>query len=90
MARYTAQYHVACQIQKKVLAKMGLRFQEANRVPKSATEDCDLNPKDLAALINSWNTLEERKRILRMKPKPRDIEVKPAQKKGFNRASFEE
>lgn len=87
--RYTPQYHVACQIQKKILAKMGIRFQEANRVPKSAGIDCDLSPRDLATLTASWNTIEERKRILRMKPKPKDVEVKEKEKRP-TRAVFTE
>ena len=76
MARYTPQYHVACQIQKKILAKMGLSLQKANRVPQASDADCDLSPRDLATLTSSWTLLEERKRIIRMKPKPRDAEVK--------------
>jgi hypothetical protein len=90
MSRFTPQYHVACQIQKKILAKMGIRFAQANRVPKSAGPDCDLSPKDLAVLAGSWNTIEERKRILRMKPKPRDQEVTDNKKAKVQRAVFTE
>jgi len=43
--------------------------------------DDKLSHKDLAALTSAWNTLEERKRILRMKPKPRSIDVNPTAKK---------
>lgn len=89
MSRYTPQYHVACQIQKKILAKMGLEFQAANRVPKSAKSDCDLSPRDLASLTTSWNMIEERKRILRMKPKPKDVAVKEKPSK-TPRATFTE
>jgi hypothetical protein len=89
MARYTAQYHVACQIQKKILAKLGIRFQEANRVPKSASEDCDLNPKDLALLVSSWNTIESQKRILRGRGLPKPVESKEREKKP-TRAVFTE
>lgn len=32
-------------------------------------------PHHAAACARSWDVLEERKRILRMKPKPRDVEV---------------
>jgi hypothetical protein len=77
MARFTAQYHVACQIQRKILGKMGLEFQQANRTPKPTDADCDLSPKDLSLLAASWNTMEERKRILRMKPLPKSQDVTP-------------
>jgi hypothetical protein len=89
MSRFTPQYHVACQIQKKILAKMGLSFQQANRVPRASDADCELSPRDLASLTASWNLIEERKRILRMKPKPRDQEVKEEKKKP-SRAVFTE
>lgn len=62
MGKYQINYHVACQIQRKLLAKM-------DEGKTTATQ--------LASLANSWNTIEERKRILRMKPKPRDVEVQP-------------
>jgi len=65
MSRWTPNYHVACQIQRKILAQM---------------EKSDLKPKDLATLTSAWERLEERKRILRMKPKPRDVEVKDKSK----------
>ena len=65
MGRWQINYHVACQLQKKLLA---------------ATEVSDVNPKDLCALTSAWERLEERKRILRMKPKPRDIDVTPKDK----------
>ena len=40
------------------------------RDPKTA-------PHIRAALMRAWCDLEERKRILRMKPKPKDIDVTP-------------
>jgi hypothetical protein len=90
MSKYTPQYHTACQIQRKILRKMGLEFQDANHAPKPAKSlDDDLSPKDLALLTSSWNTLEERKRILRMKPKPRDVDV-AEKKKAKPSASFSE
>lgn len=58
--RWTPNYHIACGIQKKILAQM---------------ENPTISPKDLAALTSAWEKLEERKRILRMKPKPRDADV---------------
>jgi hypothetical protein len=61
--RWTPNYHVACQIQKRILVQM---------------EAEELTPKDLAALTGAWEKLEERKRILRMKPLPKaqDVSVK--------------
>lgn len=49
----------------------------------------DLAPKDLAALTGAWEKLEERKRILRMKPLPKaqDVSVK---EKRVARATFTE
>lgn len=79
--RYQAQYHVACQIQKKILAKLGLQFQHPNRVPQASDADCDLSPKDLSSLISSWDRIEERKRILRMKGLPRAVDARPKEKK---------
>jgi hypothetical protein len=88
--RYQTQYHTACQIQRKILRKMGLEFQDANHVPKPAKSlDDDLSPRDICALTSSWTLLEERKRILRMKPKPRDVEV-TEKKKVKPSASFSE
>jgi len=64
--KWTPNYSIACQIQKRILVHMN---------------DDKLSHKDLAALTSAWNTLEERKRILRMKPKPRSIDVNPTAKK---------
>lgn len=74
---WNPQYHTACQIQKKILEAMGLEFQRANQTPKPIENAPKLKPADLCSLAKAWETIEERKRILRMKPKPRDIEVKP-------------
>jgi hypothetical protein len=44
--------------------------------------------KDLAQVACAWERLEERKRILRMKPKPRDIDVtKPTASRRSARAT---
>lgn len=64
--RWTPNYHVACQIQKRILVQM-----QAEK----------LTPKDLAALTGAWEKLEERKRILRMKPLPKAVEVKSTDRK---------
>lgn len=60
MGKYQINYHVACQIQRKLLAKMDEKKTTAAQ---------------LSSLSNAWEKIEERKRILRMKPKPRDVEV---------------
>lgn len=43
-------------------------------------ESPELTPKDLAALTRAWDDLENRKRILRMKPLPKSIDVTPKEK----------
>lgn len=88
---WNPQYHTACQIQKKILAAMGLEMQHANQTPKPMAEEKSpkLKPSELCSLAKAWETIEERKRILRMKPKPKDIEVKP-KVQGPKRAMFTE
>ena len=41
-----------------------------------ATND-KTEPRDRAQVARAWDALEERKRILRMKPKPKDVDVSP-------------
>jgi len=60
MSRWQPNYHVACGIQRKILAQM---------------ENPEISPKDLTSLSGAWEKLEERKRILRMKPLPKAIDV---------------
>ena len=72
--RYTPNYHTACKIQYKILAQM---------------EAQNLKPADLCSLTTAWEKLEERKRILRMKPKPRDQDVSLKQKPSRNQ-TFQE
>ena len=66
---------------------IGVKTQSKKNVDLEARRD--LKPGELASLTKAFDTLEERKRILRMKPKPRDVEVKATQKVPV-RASFEE
>lgn len=42
--------------------------------------DPDTTPSARAQVARAWEVLEERKRILRMKPKPKDVDVKDLQK----------
>jgi hypothetical protein len=87
MPRFAPNYYLACRIQDKILNMIGVKPQNSTRYdPK---EKKDLSPKDLATLSGAWNTLEERKRILRMKPKPRDVEVKE-KVKDRKRETFQE
>lgn len=37
--------------------------------------DAKTEARDLSALARAWDVLEERKRIMRMQPKPRDMDV---------------
>lgn len=39
-----------------------------------------MTPTQLAALTGAWDKLEERKRVIRMKPAPRAIDVTPKPK----------
>lgn len=43
----------------------------------NASRNPETTPSALAQLARAWSELEERKRILRMKPKPKDIDVSP-------------
>lgn len=74
MSRWSPNYSMACTIQRKLLAMM---------------DSGKTGPSQLATLSNAWEKLEERKRILRMKPKPRDVEVKPKEKR-LPQQSFQE
>lgn len=79
--KWTPQYHTACQIQKKILAMMGLEMQQQNQTPKeSKIAAPKLKPAELCSLTKAWTELEERKRILRMKGLPKAVEVKPKEK----------
>ena len=40
-------------------------------------------PRERAQVACAWERLEERKRILRMKPKPKDIDVSKKEKRGL-------
>jgi len=42
--------------------------------------DPETTPSARAQVARAWEVLEERKRILRMKPKPKDIDVTPKPK----------
>ena len=54
---------------------MGLERQHANQTPKPIKDAPKLSPKDLCSLTAAWDTLENRKRILRNKPLPKAQEV---------------
>ncbi len=51
-----------------------------------------LKPSEIASLAKAWDTLEERKRILRMKPAPKaiDVPLKQPKKERLVRATFTE
>lgn len=50
----------------------------------------DLKPKDRAALAKAWDTLEERKRILRGKPLPGSLKpIAKSKRKTIEPATFE-
>ena len=42
-----------------------------------ASRKRETTPSALSQLARAWSDLEERKRILRMKPKPKDVDVSP-------------
>ena len=51
--------------------------------------DPGITPSARAQVARAWCELEERKRILRMKPKPKDVDVAP-NTKAPRRAVFQE
>jgi hypothetical protein len=60
MAFKSRPYHKALELQELVLA---------------AAKKETTTPSALAQLARAWSDLEDRKRILRMKPKPKDVDV---------------
>jgi len=62
--------------QPKPQRKRSKAFQQAVDIQKMLLADA-LNPetpaRDRALVASAWEKLEERKRILRMKPKPKDV-----------------
>ena len=63
--RWSPQYHNCCSLQKKILAM---------------AEGKSISPSQMASLVSSYDRLEERKRVIRMVPKPRDVEVQKKSK----------
>lgn len=79
--KWSPQYHSACQIQKLILGKMGLRIQHRNEVIKPDPEHpVEIKSSELCALTKAWDTLEERKRILRMKGLPKAVNAEAKRK----------
>lgn len=77
--RFQPNYYIACRIQDKILNAIGVDTQtKRHRRPE---EKMNLNAAQLATLAKAWDTLEDRKRILRMKPTPRPIDVTPKEKR---------
>jgi hypothetical protein len=86
--RYQPNYHIACRIQDRILNAMGVQTQLKHHVkPELAARD--LTPTQLAALASAWDKLEDRKRIIRMKPLPKAQDVTP-QKRERKAATFQE
>ncbi len=60
--------------------KCSTAFSQAVAIQRVLLDDA-LNPKTTASaraqLARAWCELDERKRIIRMKPKPRDTDVTP-------------
>jgi hypothetical protein len=77
--RYTQPYHDA------------VAFQ---RLIKSKAADPNVTPAALSALARAWDVLEERKRIFRMKPKPKPLDTtrhdQPSRRKNEHAADFTE
>lgn len=91
MSRWSPSYHTACQIQKKILSAMGLEFLQSGQTPKPIEKGPPLTPGELSSLSKAWDTLEDRKRILRFKPLPKAQDV-PIKKGAARppRATFQE
>lgn len=88
MSRYQPNYHVACRLQDRILNVIGVKPQLASHIDESVRNK-KLNPAQLSSLVNAWDKLEDRKRILRMKPLPKAQDVAPKEKPR-PRASFTE
>lgn len=58
--RWPKPYHDACALQRLLM---------------SAAESGTTKPSDLAQVARAWDVLEERKRVMRMKPAPRPIDT---------------
>lgn len=76
--RWTPNYHTACKLQDKILETIGVARVRGKVMPAPGVP---LKPSDLSSLIKAWDTLEERKRVLRMKPAPKAIDVSVKEKK---------
>ena len=73
MARFTPNYYIACRIQDKILNMIGVMPQNKSRHDPKAKRN--LTPSELSTLTKAFDTMEERKRILRNKPLPKAQEV---------------
>lgn len=76
--RWSPNYHHACRMQDKILKMIGVdRLWHIGDEELPSKGKKDLTPGQLATLVKAWDTLEERKRIIRMKPAPKAIDVTP-------------
>ena len=76
-------------MQDRILNMMGVATQLKHHIDPSIKVG-DLSPGQMAQLVNAWETLEERKRKIRMKPLPKAVDVEKAKKKGPPVATFRE
>ena len=84
--RYQPNYYLSCRIQDKILNMIGVKPQSKKNWEPDAKRD--LKPGELATLAKAFDTLEERKRIIRMKGLPKAVDVAPRRKPA--RATFTE
>lgn len=93
--RWSPQYHVACRLQDKVLGLMGL-LRSGKPAPLDQLikeiKAKPLRPVEMCSLIKAWESLEDRKRILRGKglPKPVEAEDHKYRKKKPHEVTFSE
>jgi hypothetical protein len=66
-----------------------LQALDMQRVLVADAHNPKTTPSARAQVARTWEVLEERKQILRMKPKPKDVEVERKEKK-LRRAIFTE
>ena len=75
--RWCPSYHVACRLQDKILLQMGL-VRSGKPVPLDKliqdAKSKPLKPVELASLVKAWESMEDRKRILRGKGLPKPVE----------------
>lgn len=67
-------------------ARAFTQARELQELLMIAANDSEITPAALAQVARAWSELEERKRVLKMKPAPKPIDVSQKQRKPRSRA----